>query len=295
MVLAEEGARFSAVDVHLVRRAATHVALDAATRSRTEAADAERRRTLVADLLRSGAPAEAIRLRAAASGLRDDLSYVVALLTAADAQVPAAVLRQTAAHLQDDPQLGLVGANAAGTGVAIILPHPGGEADALQAQLAATLSGIDAPVQLALSTPRGLAQLPAALREAERVAACQRAFGPSPGSVLTAEELGIAQLYLASAHPDDAVQFALDTLGGVADDPSAGALLTTLLDYGAAGGSVRETARRAEIHENTVRYRLGRIAQLTGLDVIGRDTDRATARTAAVILRLAGRLPAEAE
>lgn len=297
VVLAEEGGRFSAVDVHLVRRAATHVALDAAARRRAAAADEERRRLLVADLLRTDAAPEAIRLRAAASGLRDDLSYVVALLTGAQPQTASTVIRQAAARLHAEPELGLVGANAAGTGIAVVLPVPDGEAEALQARLAATLAELEAPVQLAISAPRPLAQLPAALREAERVAACQRAFAPSPaaGAVLAAEELGIAQLYLASARPEDAVQFALDTLGAVVDDASAGALLTTLLAYGTAGGSVRDTAQSEGVHENTVRYRLARVAELTGLDVVGRDTDRATARTAAVILRLAGRLPAEAE
>lgn len=296
VVLAERGSRFSTVDVHLARRAATHVALDASARRRTAAADEERRGHLVADLLRTGTAHETIRLRATSGGLRDDVPYAVALLTGAHRDVSTEAIRRAAASLGRVPSLRIVGTSTASAGIAIVLPLPTAELADLRRELTTALSDLGAPVQLALSAPRSLEQLPAALREAERVAACQRTFAGigDPAPLLAADELGVAQLYVASARPEEALQFALDTLGPIADDPAEATLLTTLLAHAEAGGSVRATAHRQGVHENTVRYRLARTAELTGLDVLGDDADRATARTAAVILRLAGRLPAQA-
>jgi GAF domain-containing protein len=293
VALAERGSRFSAVDVHLARRAATHIALDAAARRRAAAADEERRRHLVADLLRTGTAHEAIRLRAASGGLRDDLDYVVALLTPTGTDAGSDVIRRAAAQLRAADQLAIVGASTAGAGIAIVLPAPTDGTAALRRDLTSAIADLGAPVQLAVSAPRPLSGLPAALREAERVAACQRTFAGARTPVLCADELGVAQLYLANTRADDALQFALDTLGPIADDPAEATLLETLLAHAEAGGSVRATAERQGVHENTVRYRLARTAELTGLDVLGDDADRATARTAAVILRLAGRHPGQ--
>ena len=44
----------------------------------------------------------------------------------------------------------------------------------------------------------------------------------------------------------------------------SGDLITTLEAYWACGTSIEATARRLFIHANTVRYRLGRIEDLTG-------------------------------
>jgi DNA-binding PucR family transcriptional regulator len=50
------------------------------------------------------------------------------------------------------------------------------------------------------------------------------------------------------------------------------ALLATADAYVRCGGTIEATARELYVHGNTVRYRLRRIADLTGLDVgLGRD------------------------
>jgi DNA-binding PucR family transcriptional regulator len=45
------------------------------------------------------------------------------------------------------------------------------------------------------------------------------------------------------------------------------ALLTTATAYLETGGSLEATARALFVHPNTVRYRLGRIAEVTGYDL----------------------------
>jgi DNA-binding PucR family transcriptional regulator len=54
---------------------------------------------------------------------------------------------------------------------------------------------------------------------------------------------------------------------------------------------VRRSAQALDVHENTIRYRLSRIQELTGLDVASSSDDQLTAQTALLILRIEGRLP----
>jgi len=44
-------------------------------------------------------------------------------------------------------------------------------------------------------------------------------------------------------------------------------LLTTLQEYFRCGGSIGDTAKRLFVHVNTVRYRLGRVSELLGIDI----------------------------
>ncbi|GAA2000117.1 hypothetical protein J2S58_000091 [Nakamurella flavida] len=64
-------------------------------------------------------------------------------------------------------------------------------------------------------------------------------------------------------------------------------LLTTIEAYLAAGGGLEPAARSLFVHPNTVRYRLHRIAELTGRDP-WRPRDLAVLRTAVILGRLAG-------
>ncbi|MDT2004046.1 PucR family transcriptional regulator [Rhodococcus opacus] len=72
--------------------------------------------------------------------------------------------------------------------------------------------------------------------------------------------------------------------GGVSNND----LLRTLQEFFESGRSVRETAVRLDVHENTVRHRLGRVHDLTGLDVAANSNDQLSAQTALLILRLQG-------
>lgn len=65
-------------------------------------------------------------------------------------------------------------------------------------------------------------------------------------------------------------------------------LLGTLEAYLLAGGALESTARRLFVHPNTIRYRLHRIAELTGRDPWA-PRDRLILRTAVILGRLAAR------
>src|SRR5206468_8364135 len=128
-------------------------------------------------------------------------------------------------------------------------------------------NGVVAAVSCPFSGAGGFSR---AYHEARQVARCLRTFGaPDESRVLCGDELGAGSLFLASTTRADAEQFARHTLGPLFDprDRSMRDLLATLAMFFASSRSVRETAEVIGVHENTIRYRLARIAELTGLDV----------------------------
>ncbi len=57
-------------------------------------------------------------------------------------------------------------------------------------------------------------------------------------------------------------------------------------------GSIRGSAAALDVHENTIRYRLSRIEELTGLAVMHDPDAQLRARLSLLVLLLQGRLPA---
>jgi hypothetical protein len=58
--------------------------------------------------------------------------------------------------------------------------------------------------------------------------------------------------------------------------------------------SIRRCAARLGVHENTIRYRLARVEELTGLPVTHDPDAQLRARLSMLVLMLQGRLPAAA-
>jgi sugar diacid utilization regulator len=90
-------------------------------------------------------------------------------------------------------------------------------------------------------------------------------------AVLAFEETGAYRLLLASMseHPDELRRFFAETLEKVIayDEQYATDLVTTVETYLDADGNVAGTAQRLFTHRHTIRYRLERVRELTGLDV----------------------------
>jgi sugar diacid utilization regulator len=89
--------------------------------------------------------------------------------------------------------------------------------------------------------------------------------------VLAFEETGAYRLLLASMseHPDELRRFYAETLEKVIayDEQYTTDLVTTLETYLESDGNVAGTAQKLYTHRHTVRYRLERVRELTGLDV----------------------------
>ena len=127
--------------------------------------------------------------------------------------------------------------------------------------------------------------LPRAFDEAKTALAAAHRFGGD--GIFLYEELGIARLLLGSGDAPDLQAFVREVTGPLIDYDSKndGALLRTLRAFFDADCSQRTAAERLFVHHKTLRYRLGRIKQLTGLD-LGHHEDRMRADLALRLLQV---------
>jgi DNA-binding PucR family transcriptional regulator len=151
----------------------------------------------------------------------------------------------------------------------------------------------DAGLAAAISTRCGeLEDYVRAYGEAQQVMSCLHTLSAPNGSrVLSADELGPGRLFLASSDRPAADRFAQDALGALLASEETLELLRTLYVFFECARSVRRSAPALGVHENTIRYRLTRIEEMTGLCVGSDSTDQLTAQLALLVLRLEGRLP----
>ncbi len=121
------------------------------------------------------------------------------------------------------------------------------------------------------------------LREVNELA---RAFGWTKG-VVTVEELGLLRVVISSGRVKEAVRFAQELVRPLREhDTKDGQLLNTWRTFITAEGKVQPTSRLLGVHENTVRYRLGKIKKITHQDPLSLDSMLA-ARMAFQVLDLA--------
>ncbi|MBN9098679.1 helix-turn-helix domain-containing protein [Pseudonocardia sp. 73-21] len=113
-----------------------------------------------------------------------------------------------------------------------------------------------------------VADFPGALAETRDVDGLVVALGGRT-EVVPVTELNTLRLVVNGDRADVALRFAEQCIGPLrrSDESTGGDLVETLRRYLAAGAQVRATAKVLGVHENTVRYRLGRIEHVTGLDM----------------------------
>jgi sugar diacid utilization regulator/GAF domain-containing protein len=132
---------------------------------------------------------------------------------------------------------------------------------------------------------RDVLELPSGLNEARTASAAARRLGGE--DVFLYEELGIVRLLLGSGDDPDLQTFIHEVTGPLVayDRDNDGALVRTLRAYFDADCSQRLAAERLFVHHKTLRYRLERIRQLTGLD-LSRHEDRMRADFALRLLQV---------
>ena len=300
LVVMEYGRRFGALDPHIARRAATNVALELAAERRAAAAEWDARASLTADLVRGNRDTGALDRRARYLGVDLGAPRVLCLITSGatdEGRGPsssdvALALRDGAA---DDAVL--AAGVAEGVGALLELPPEAPTMDgiaAVRGRVVAALDRLGAGLAAAISTRcTAPADYVRAYDEARQVMRCLRTLSGERGlRLLTADDLGAGRLVLASTQREEAERFARDTLGGLlAGDEHTRDLLGTLQAFFDAARSVRRSAVVLGVHENTIRYRLTRIEELTGLAVSSCSQDQLSAQLALLVLRLQGVLP----
>jgi sugar diacid utilization regulator len=126
--------------------------------------------------------------------------------------------------------------------------------------------------------------LPGAVNQARTALAAARRLGGR--AVYLYDELGIERLLLSDGTDPDLHTFMDDVAGPLLsyDRANGGALIDTLQVFFEADCSQRKAAERLFVHPKTLRYRLERIRQLTGLE-LSRHEDRMRADFALRLLR----------
>jgi sugar diacid utilization regulator len=302
LVVMEHKRRFTGGDIVTVRRAACLVALQIATDRKAAEADWDAGASLVAELL-GGSDTTFLRRRADRLGVRLDAPRLVALVgTRQGGEAGLPDFRSvSAAFRRLAPALSVQATALHGAVAALIeVPACDEEAVALEA-VTRVVTGVCqsvrggaeplvAGVSAVHSDPCGYR---AAYAEADQVLDCIRRFSPASGpAVFAADELGAGRLFLATSDPALVQRFAEDTFGALVADASKADLLTTLCSFFDNMASIRRSALSLGLHENTIRYRLSRIEELTGLAVTHDPDAQLQARLSLLVLLLQGRLPA---
>jgi sugar diacid utilization regulator len=303
VVLTHHGRPLTAFDGMVARRAATMVALELSAARRAVNADAHARQSLVRDLLHGFDEQRSLGRRASMHRLALDQPHVVCVVARrADADGRSPVVADVEAAVEAAGGAERPFCAASENGVAMLLRIPGGgsvraglaSAKRLAESVVSSLAPDGSIVAGVSSVCRGVPDYPRALGECDQVIQCMTTLlADQSVRVLATDDLGAGRLLLSSTTLDAAERFATDVAGALLEDSQDRMhLLGTLASFFDANRNVRATGVALGVHENTVRYRLGKIAELTGLDLVGSAEDQLTAQFAMLVFKLRGWLGA---
>ncbi|MGD9525176.1 MAG: GAF domain-containing protein [Pseudonocardia sp.] len=301
VVAGRVGARFSPLDEVIIRRAAHSIALERSRQGFDDELAWHATEAFTGSLIRG----EHVDLaeRARSLGVRLDVPRVVCLLGARQASDSLdRLIPQTVARLMTDRESpSAVLGTWSGADIALVVEVPAA-LDARQAVAWVRKRLVEAIDRLGpaefYGAVSGVVHEPThdvkAHREASQVLRCMREHLSDPAEVvMSAGELGVARLLLATAGRAEAQRISHDALGALLDDSAKSAeLLVTLEAFVRNGRGVRTCAETLGVHPNTVRYRLTNIEKKTGLSVTTDEDDYLTAQLAVHVLRLHGLMPA---
>jgi sugar diacid utilization regulator len=277
------------------------VALQVTTERRAIEADWNAGASLAAELLGGCSDVALAKRRADRLGVRLDIPRVVTLICARDNRdrriLDFRAVVRTFADLAPDLTVQAIATSA---GVAALLSLPEGVDEqafvARAKQLLHEICDRLCPEGLLVAAVSGVRSNPAEYRAAyfdvQQVVACLQRYSPRPGAaVCSADELGAGRMFLATSDPQLMANHAESTLGDLVADPSKADLLATLSSFFENMASTRRVAERLGVHENTIRYRLSRVEQITGLAITHDPDAQLQARLALLVLMLQGRVP----
>jgi sugar diacid utilization regulator/GAF domain-containing protein len=301
LVVMEHKTRFTGGDVVAVRRAATLIALQVSSERKAVEADWNAGSSLAAELLGGTSDTAVARRRADRLGVSLDARRVVMLIgSRSGSEGDAPDFRAVAAAFdREAPQLSVHVTAVEGSAAALIEVPDAEESETFAHDNRATLEAVrralrpaDRLIAGVSSVHRGRDGYRSAQREAKQVLECIRRFSPAGGpSLFSADELGVGSLLLSSSDGEAVATFAEETVGELVREHSKADLLTTLCSFFDNMGSIRGSAAALDVHENTIRYRLSRIEELTGLAVMHDPDAQLRARLSLLVLLLQGRLP----
>jgi sugar diacid utilization regulator len=297
LVAADGRRRFTAFDAYVVARAAEHIATEYTFQRRISRASSNALSALARQLVRGSSPEDELRLAADYLGVRAAAARIVVYVADPPDQADptahplAEDIADSVSHQLDVEVLVTRGSQGS---VLLVEAPPEIPSMALVARVKTAVSGAlreaSAPVTaVGVSSVTQPQALPRAYREAREVALCVQRFGAVDARVMAVDDLGPARLFVANSSVDSVRRYVDDVLGPLLTTPGGDALLLrTLQCFFDAGRGVRQSAARLGIHENTLRLRLAKVKQATGLDVAADPTAQLSVQTALLVLRLTG-------
>jgi sugar diacid utilization regulator len=301
VIVFERNGNFNATDALIIRKVASTVALEMSAEQRAVVAEWNARSALVTELIRGNRDADELKRRAMFLGLQLERPHVVCLMTRPEGDgraLPDAetVARTVGTMTGSDPVL----ATGVVDGIALIVPLGRGTSTAhalakLTPALAEVCERLDPDGSLAASISlscESVGDYVEGYEQARQVAGCLRGYCSSASvRALGAADLGPVRLLLSSSEPEKVTRFAEQVLGPLLSDDRRRELLGTVVAFFDCERSVRATAAKLEVHENTVRYRLSRVERAIGLDVLSSSDAQLSLQVALLVVRLRSLAP----
>jgi len=293
LVVAEVSGRIGRDDAVLASRAAFHLAGEYVVQRRVASASWNARSALARQLVRGSTREDDLTEAAEYLGVRAEADRVIVFV----ADPPGAEARDEE-RLSElvARELGVEVLGARGReGTILLVEAPDRAAPVsfvhrvkgVMRRLMAGLGEPDAIVGVSGVTRPGALQR--SYRETREVVLCVDRFARSSERVIAVDDLGPARLFVANSDVGAVRRYVHDVLGALLGEaPGLADLLRTLQCFFDTGRSVRESAGRLGIHENTVRLRLAKVHDLTGLDVASDANHQLSVQTALLVLRLEG-------
>ncbi len=276
----EVGRGIEPLDAKVAEHGATVLSLQILSERRQVETEGQARDDYLSDLLRSTRDKQHLIRRGLQFGIdlsqphvlvRFSLDTTPVHLTASNVQGVVTYQFRDVLRIPAPPAVRLPGA------VIVLVPLPrGGEHDEFAelrvrvGQIRDQLAGVlfDG-IAVVSGVCRDVGDFSVAHREIREVADTARAFGWRQG-VLSVDELGLLRLVVRSSRVDDAVHFAHNLVHSVRERD--GALYETWRAFVSSEGRVQAAAKTLNVHENTVRYRLGKIKEIIGQDPASLDS-----------------------
>ncbi|BBZ25878.1 hypothetical protein MMAD_01730 [Mycolicibacterium madagascariense] len=275
------------LDIVALEHAATVLALEFAHHRVLAETELRLRRDLLEDLL-AGTDDESACLRAEALGHNLRVPHTVTVLhwkPGVAGDVIATAARRWAANARMHalavrrPAMTVLLTDGA--------PDPGSLYRAVAAEVASGEGSIGVGSVAATAS-----ELPRSFAEAQRALQVQR-DSMSPYGGRRFEDLGLYRILDRTSDRPEVHDFVMEWLGPLLtyDQTKNADLVTTLTHYLDCGGNYDDAARSLTIHRSTLRYRLGRIREITGRDLQDVE-DRLNLHLATRIVRTTGLPPA---
>lgn len=294
LVLAEVADRLTNDDRVLVNRAAFHLATEYTIQRRVARASWNARSALARQMVRGSVHDDDLTTCAEYLGVRVDADRVLAFVADAPNSIEPRNAELLAEQLASELDVEVLGARGS-EGTLLLVEAPEGAARVrfvhqVKQAMMQVIRSLDEPDAIVgISTVTRPNALQRSYRETREVVRCIDRFVTSAAKVIAVDDLGPARLFLANGDIAAIRRYVRDTLGPLLSAiPGSTDLLRTLQRFFDTGRNVRESASRLGIHENTVRLRLNKIHDLTGLDVAADANDQLSAQTALLVLRLEG-------